>query len=275
MKTLVNLLVALIPVRKWRKRCRKRLLMTHVVASKYPLFQSGYRDLGKGRAEIEYEGIRLRGDAHELLFIANEVFVRHEYQFFKEDTPFTMIDVGCNIATTSLWFAANPMVKQIVAFEPFEPTYQQAVENLSINPQWSEKIQLEPFGLGGEDCELTVPYNPEKSGRMGVFSRATQKDSCEHEVTIEIRKASTVLGPIIRGTEERIFMKIDCEGSEFDILEDLDQEGLLGQVDVIVMEWHFQSPQPLIHRLNQNGFVVFLEEEKKDYVGLIRAVRMA
>ena len=116
MKTLVNLLVALIPVGKWRKRCRRRLLMTHVVTKKYPLFQPGYRDLGKGRIEIEYGGVRLRGDGHELLFIANEVFVRQEYQFFKEDTPFTMIDVGCNIATTSLWFATNPMIKRIVAF---------------------------------------------------------------------------------------------------------------------------------------------------------------
>jgi hypothetical protein len=36
-----------------------------------------------------------------------------------------------------------------------------------------------------------------------------------------------------------------------------------------------RPPQPLIHRLNQNGFVVFLEEQKKDFLGLIRAVRMA
>jgi hypothetical protein len=57
-------------------------------------------------------------------------------------------------------------------------------------------------------------------------------------------------------------MKIDCEGSEYEILDELIASRQLARVGAFLIEWHFRPGKPLpgelADRLADHGFVVHL-----------------
>jgi hypothetical protein len=68
-------------------------------------------------------------------------------------------------------------------------------------------------------------------------------------------------------------LKIDCEGSEMEILEDLKKAGLLAQVDLILLEWHFGYGRDLIDLLTDCGFVLTCRHDIPEKQGVITAFR--
>ena len=61
--------------------------------------------------------------------------------------------------------------------------------------------------------------------------------------------------------DEKIIVKIDCEGSEYEILERLNDTGLLPRYDVIIIEWHYKGDALLRKILNDNNFKVLVREK--------------
>jgi hypothetical protein len=58
---------------------------------------------------------------------------------------------------------------------------------------------------------------------------------------------------------EELFLKLDCEGAEYEILQKLHESGLLPKIKVVIIEWHFKGYESLEKLLGANGFtsVVF------------------
>jgi hypothetical protein len=105
-----------------------------------------------------------------------------------------------------------------------------------------------------------------------------------HEVTIDLREASTILGQIIakaKAKESRFLLKLDCEGSEFPIIENLSEKNLLKEIDVILMEWHkwwdkTKTQRFLIEPLLRNDFLILDRTRDDDpHAGFITAVRLS
>lgn len=220
---------------------------------------------------IDGNGLNIVGDSVNTFWTAEDVLCKGDYTFFSNDN-YAMIDIGLNIGLTTLSMARLKNIVKIYGYEPFVPTIEQAQRNLDANPELSKKIEIFNFGLGGGNKMLDVNYNPELPGAMSsVRNRFSENEKIEK---IEIRRASEVLNEILLNKKESVFMKIDCEGAEGEILRDLDDAKLLGNVDLMVMEWHFENPHSLIEMLKKNNFVVFNEEVIKDELGFIRAVNV-
>ena len=64
---------------------------------------------------------RVRLTTAEQVNMAQEVFVDGCYDFRLAGT-WTVLDIGANIGLASLFFAAQPWVESVLAFEPFAPT---------------------------------------------------------------------------------------------------------------------------------------------------------
>jgi hypothetical protein len=76
-------------------------------------------------------------------------------------------------------------------------------------------------------------------------------------VQAEVVPAHTELVSILKNTNgHKVVFKCDVQGSEFKILNDLDQHDLLRSIDVIVLETHRYSPERLITTLKKNNFDV-------------------
>lgn len=198
-------------------------------------------------------------------------FLRRDYDFTINE-PYIMIDIGLNLASTSVLFARNEYIKKIYAFEPFHETFVWAVQNINANPH-KDKIEAYNFGLSGSDRLLRIKYHPHRSGSMSTVMDRYGDDSTLWEETIEVQQASRVLRPILERHQEKVFLKMDCEGAEKEILPDLEKSHLLSRIDIIILEWHFENPSPLVEILERNNFFVFCSHDRPDDLGMIKAVR--
>jgi len=74
-------------------------------------------------------------------------------------------------------------------------------------------------------------------------------------------------------TDEKIILKIDCEGSEYEILERLNDTGLLPRFDVIMIEWHIKGTAPLRKILHDNNFDILSMGEHNMNIGMMYAFK--
>ncbi|MCP4613407.1 MAG: FkbM family methyltransferase [Planctomycetes bacterium] len=212
---------------------------------------------------------------HEAMGITKEVFLNKDYTVnFSHDA--VLIDIGLNRGIASLYFATYPNIKYIYSFEPFKPTFELAKRNLELNPQLSEKIKAFNFGLGKADITLRLPYMAKVTGGMSTTLDVCKGEKNTTEETVVVKDAAKEIAPIIKEHKHKhIIVKCDCEGAEFEIFERLNEEKLIENIDVILMEYHHNSPDELLGILTGNGFVIRTKVlSKKMSTGYIYAVRM-
>lgn len=273
MKILVNLLCCFVPNKKKRKKIKRKLIGTK--SRRKRLLAHGCKIENEIVTTPEGVKIDISNVPHEALGITKEVFLNKAYALnFSYDAA--LIDIGLNRGIASLYFATYPNIKKIYSFEPFKPTFELAQRNLELNPLLSEKINAFNVGLGKAEVTLELPYMAKVTGGM-----STTHDVCKGEInirkeTVVIKDAAKEITPILEENKNiHIIVKCDCEGAEFEIFERLNEEKLIGNIDVILMEYHLNNPDGMVSVLTNNGFAVRTKVlSKKMSTGYIYAVRM-
>jgi FkbM family methyltransferase len=206
---------------------------------------------------FEFSDLRIEITSKSELFILNEIFVNKCYQFFLPDREeVRLVDIGMNVGLAALFFAGLPYVQKVYAFEPFEPTFHQGLRNLERNPMRSGKVEVFNFGLGDEEKEITVDYNPFNKG-INPSITSGRRNGFTRKEKISIKSASAVLNDLMRQYPGGNFIiKIDTEGSEYQILESLSKGNLSSQVKGMIIEWHFRGPENLERMLLAAGFTL-------------------
>jgi FkbM family methyltransferase len=240
-----------------------------------------------GEMMVKSEKLALIGDAGlNTIYTSQGVLLRQEYDFFPTGKDkYLMIDIGLNIGLTTLHLASQENITRIYSFEPFGPTYLQAKRNLELNPELKKKITIYNFGLEDQARTATIAYNPVSPGSMSSITDLYKDEKKLRREKIILKKASVVLKPIIAGKKkngqkkseqkaEKIFLKIDCEGAELKILNDLATANLLKKVQVIILEYHnCGEDREIISLLNQQNFFCFIGADEKNR-GMIKAVKI-
>lgn len=227
------------------------------------------------------DGIKFQDE--NSVFEVHEVFAQNDYNFFiKENKDTVVFDVGMNMAASTLYFAKIKNVKKVYAFEPFLPTADEGIKNINLNPDLAQKIDVFKFGLGSEDKIIEMPYVKEASSCMSttqnvfLLNNDLQSFKVRDIEKLEIKSASKVFGKLIEKECINV-LKIDTEGAEYEIFEDLDENGLLKSFKIVMLEYHYKSPDELEIRLKNNDFVVFYRTnpiKKGEKVGMMVAVAM-
>ncbi len=283
----VNLLCCFVPVAKWRKALWEGMVGKN---RRYQRRLSRLQQYGDFHI-VEIEGVKVaQGEGLNLghifdgdgILIVKEIFKNDEYHF-DIGKEAVVIDIGMNIGLASLYFATREEVKAVYGFEPFKPTFEQAVFNFKINEKYARKIHSYNYGLGDSDKELSFDYSPRTPGRMStVKTIGAINPSRKHETrteTVQIKNAATEIKIITeRHRDQKIVLKCDVEGAEKEIFESLDAAGALKDIDVLMLEYHFSYDVPLLEMLKRNGFVYFKQKtttlETGDF-GMIRAVKVS
>ncbi|MBC8481931.1 MAG: FkbM family methyltransferase [Planctomycetes bacterium] len=272
-KALVNLLCCFVPRKKWRKRLRYNLADRK--RRRLELLNLGFT-IADGIITTP-QGVRMdvSNASDHPLYLIKEVFVKSEYNLnLKRES--VLIDIGMNRAAASLLFATNENIKKIYAYEPFKPTFEVAKRNLRLNPQLSEKIIPLNFGLGKAEAKLELPYAANASGAMST-THNIREDANTKKETVVIKDAAEQIAAILEENKNKhIIVKCDCEGAEYEIFERLNEKNLVGGIDVVMMEYHFEKPDRLINIFAENGFVAQIRPgSNKSKTGYIYAVKMA
>ena len=272
MKILLNLLCCFVPSKKCRKKIRNKLVKSKERRKKL----LDYGCTIEGDVVITKKQLRFDiSDYAKACAHIREILIEEAYNLScKEDS--VVIDIGMNRAIASLFFAAKENVKKVYAFEPFKPTLALAQKNLDLNPELSKKIQTFAYGLGKKDTTLDIPYSINVSDCMSTTHTVSVKHNVRTEMAT-VKDAAQILAPIFeKNKNNRIIVKCDCEGAEFEIIERLDEENLVVKIDAALIEYHFKKPDTLVKILTKNGFAVHIihGSKKKPITGYLFAAKM-
>lgn len=204
--------------------------------------------------------------------VVQELYDTGVYHFRHFTEKYYVVDIGMNIGLTSLYFAGQENIIKVYGFEPFEITHKQAVRNISMNESFIQnKIATHRYGLGGQDETKYFNYNPDCSESMSTVGCGVKCG--EYMEKVIIKDVSVVLQSILQEhINDKAILKIDCEGSEYEILERLDQENLLRSFSVIMLELHIPEKNHVAEEiLDRNGYRYF-EISGNDTLGFIYAI---
>lgn len=127
---------------------------------------------------------------------------------------------------------------RIVCFEPTAAA--QAVLRRLTDP----RVEVVPFGLWKETTERTI-YEPGRKG-ASIFSDKARIDVARSEA-IRLVRASDWFRENL-GTADLVYAKLNCEGSECDILDDLLDSGEIGKLRSALVFLDVQKIPSQAHR---------------------------
>lgn len=149
-----------------------------------------------------------------------------EYYIPDIANPTIILDIGANIGITAIWMASKFPSAKIFCFEPMQDNFNILKKN--IEPY--KNIAAYNFGLGATTNYVDI-YANEEIENMGGFSLHQLDNDGENFGTegsvyakIEIRNAADFISELNITTIDII--KIDTEGSEYDILTSIPQSTL-------------------------------------------------
>jgi FkbM family methyltransferase len=174
-------------------------------------------------------------DYDALVDLFTEIFVRKHYPFEQRRPRPFVVDCGANIGVASLYFKTIAPDAQVLAFEP-NPTAFRLLETNMRHNGIADDVECVPLALAREPGirTLHVPA-PAHGGASLEFAGEGWSP-----VAVEAVRLSDRIGD-----RQVDFLKIDVEGSETAILDDLGENGVLSQVDEIVLEHHPRNARDL------------------------------
>lgn len=160
--------------------------------------------------------------------IFNRLLIRDEYEILdtlsgKLDC---VVDIGGHIGTFS--FLLAPYAKRSFVFEPVSENFELLKRNLS-GPAF-EHVCCVNAAVSDKKKEINISLSPGSSGSHSAHWRAGADSE-----TVSALSLADIFTEY--GIERCDLLKIDCEGSEYEILFSADKD-LLSRISRIVMEYH-------------------------------------
>lgn len=249
------------------------------VSQRFSLFFAYIRIVTKrflhGRVSIGFDykhehflglDIELDKFREDFYWIFKEIFVEESYYFESEtDTPF-IVDVGGNIGMSVLYFKTLYPKSKIITFEPSPDNLEILKRNITRNHL--RDVEIVEGAVGKKVGELTIFTQGPGTTIYPEFAKK-QKQINNSEFGKEVRVPVYLLSDYIKESIE--FLKLDVEGAEGEILENLDKTGVLGQVKRIVMDYHQFSFETntlsqIAKILEKNLFTFFCANEFRNIV---------
>ena len=219
------------------------------------------RTVPRGGIVTMRDGTRifLSGHPHDLITVF-VIFVRQDYG--RLPSAGTVVDIGANIGAFSL-LAARQGATRVLAFEPNAAAHACLQRNVAENGLDAvvRARRLAVTALAGE--EVRFPVAPSAYNRI-----AGQGEDAEYE-TVETTSLSRIVANEAPGGID--LLKLDCEGSEYDIL--FASDAPLQQVREIRMEYHCGRGEELRGYLTSRGFRITRMQSEGALTGMLFARR--
>ncbi|HHX65642.1 MAG TPA: FkbM family methyltransferase [Chloroflexi bacterium] len=225
-------------------------------------------------AEIHLRnGYRFRVRSAMDIWIIKEICLDRDYE--RHSVPiedgWTVVDIGAGLGDFYAYAARHNPRGRIYACEPFPGSYDLLIENMRLNG--IENVRALPIAVDG--CRETMALDVE-SGEPVRYSVAEER---EPDATRALDVRCTTLDRLLdeHGIERCDYLKIDCEGSEYNILMQA-APGTLDRVRHLCIEYHEGvtscSGDDLVRFLQAQGFdVKQYPSPVHRHLGLISASR--
>jgi FkbM family methyltransferase len=171
-----------------------------------------------------------------------EIFVEEAYGAELPPNP-VIIDCGSNVGLATIWFTERYPGAAVTAIEADPDVFHVLEQNLYARGLSNVRMIHGAASKSGESVRFAA------DGGMGGHV-----DASGETIVPAVRLSSLMPAKVD-------LLKLDIEGSEFEVIEELVDSGVIAKVDRIVCEVHADSSQArlvagLLERLATNGFLV-------------------
>lgn len=176
-----------------------------------------------------------------LLSLLREIFVHQEYGIrLTEESPI-IIDCGGNIGVSALFFKLAYPSSQLTVFEPDETNFALLVDNMQRN------------NLKGVSLVNKAVANREGTVQFNRVSTLCAKLDPEGVTQVHAVRLSSYIDRHVD------LLKMDIEGAEVEVLQDLAENKKLSLIRNIIFEFHYAINNPnnlgeVLSLLEQAGF---------------------
>jgi len=215
----------------WVARAERRralpLLATYARLKAGELAAASRRDAGPRRGTVLGMPV-LFHDHYWLLEMYEDIFLRRQYEFASESPAPAIVDAGSNIGLAILFFKRLFPRATVVGFEPDPDTFELLTRNVEANRLEGVQIRNEALYDGRAELDLfgdaSAPGSPQMTTSGDRLSGAPK------------RVPATRLSEHV--TEPVDFLKVDIEGAERVVLDELERAGKLPLIRRMAIEYH-------------------------------------
>lgn len=219
----------------------------------------------RGARETRVVGMKVNFfDYSSLALLFHEIFIHKEYPLSNGNgaAPF-IVDCGSNIGLAVLYFKKVAPHAKVLAFEPDPDTCRLLQQNIESNG--IAGVQVVNSALAGHTGTVALyrdtsrpgaPYMSTQESHVALHTPGTSVAKSEIPA---VKLSSYISQPVD-------FLKMDIEGAESDVLQDLGREGKLRMIRQMVMEFHHHGDRSAelaecLRLLESNGFGYQLSSE--------------
>ncbi|MDC0353598.1 FkbM family methyltransferase [Candidatus Pelagibacter sp.] len=170
------------------------------------------------------------------------------------------LDVGANCGYYSINISKKKSGINVLAFEPNEEAYFKFSKTLEKNPYLSKKIDLKKFGLSNKDSRLLmqskIKFGYSQTGGSSVINKNKIDNGSTFFADFKIGDEN------IEITNQKIAIKIDVEGHEFNVLQGI-KKILQKNKCIILIEIFDINFESVNNFLSSFGYKLFYDLKKR------------
>jgi FkbM family methyltransferase len=205
-------------------------------------------------------GIRLKGNWEDQTF---QFYVEGAYGYYLSDLlrmaqdAFVFIDIGANQGLYSILASRNKTCQRVHAFEPIHDTAAYLKENLKLND--CRNVSLWEVAVTDKSGSFKMESNSAHTGTASLREGANKGNSAFLETIEGISHVE--LNDLEAPDGCRIFVKIDVEGFEETVMNELIACSFFSRIDDIFYEVDekWVDPDRLVALLRSCGFNEFMK----------------
>jgi FkbM family methyltransferase len=150
-----------------------------------------------------------------------QVFNQDEYNIRKMDFEDgdVVVDIGANVGSVSLYIAKKYPNVKVYSYEAHPINYQNLIENIKRNGI-TNIVAHNLAVLHTDDETVNITLSPNNTGSSSIF-KSSKTDSKLLNFDVKTIALDTIIST--NDIKKIKFLKLDCEGAEFDILENYKQ----------------------------------------------------
>lgn len=192
--------------------------------------------------------IKIRVNSTDLMALTH-VWLIEEYakKNFDIKSCDTVIDVGAHIGLFTLYASQSCKIGNIYSYEPVKENFEILKENMNINNL--KNVKIFNLAVSNSNSTITLFMNNDESGHS-MFSESSENIIVKSTSLMKIFDDNKI--------KECNFLKLDCEGAEYEIIEKLPST-YFEMIEKIIIEYHMVDSHPellekLQNKLSANNF---------------------
>jgi FkbM family methyltransferase len=180
----------------------------------------------------------------QLIDMFEEIFILQSYKHRSREKENVIIDVGANIGIAVLYFKLQNASSNVICFEPHDETFRLLQLNVKQNNLLN--VTLHNVALGSREGTGILYGNRQHSLNMSLH-----EDQGDYKKEFQQPISINLLSSFLEG--EVTLLKIDAEGSEKEIVQDIVASGKVKHLQEIIIEFH---PRPTTTLMELSNLLV-------------------